>query len=177
VAHCDWLQLLRSDCGCEPSDLTWSVRSRSIGTISRKWSIRRHRIWIRRSEEKGGKGSPERTSTARSTALEFNSEVAIAVFEASESDNNVQILEAKRIPCSTRSPASCIDGKGRPELDSLAGMFRAWTRRRGLLVLGHECHTRRFRMERRARWRRRGGEEALVLRQSLVGVAPVVGEI
>jgi hypothetical protein len=95
----------------------------------------------------------------------------------SESDDDVQILEAKRIPCSTRSPASCIDGKGRPELDSLAGMFRAWTRRQGLVVLGHECLTKRFRMERRARWRSRGGEEALVLRQSLAGVAPAVGEI
>jgi hypothetical protein len=56
-------------------------------------------------------------------------------------------------------------------------MFRAWTRRWGLVVLGHECLTRRFRTERRARWRRRGGEETLVLRQSLVGVAPAVGEI
>jgi hypothetical protein len=60
-----------------------------------------------------------------SIALDFNGEVATAVFEASESDNDVQILEAKSIPCSTRYTASCIDGKGRPEIDSLAGMFRA----------------------------------------------------
>jgi hypothetical protein len=61
-------------------------------------------------------------------ALEFNGEVAMVVFEVSKSDDDIQILEAKRIPCNTRSPASCNDGKGWPELDGLAGMFRTWTR-------------------------------------------------
>jgi hypothetical protein len=32
-------------------------------------------------------------------------------------------------------------------------------------------------MERRARWRSRGGEDALVLPQSLAGVAPAIGKI
>jgi hypothetical protein len=49
----------------------------------------------------------------------------MVVFEASRSDDDVQILEMKKMPCSTRSPASCNDGKGRPELGSLAGMFKA----------------------------------------------------
>jgi hypothetical protein len=49
----------------------------------------------------------------------------------SGSDDDVQILVAKKIPCSTRSLASCNDGKGWPELGSLAGMFRASTKATG----------------------------------------------
>jgi hypothetical protein len=58
----------------------------------------------------------ERTSTARSAALEFNGEVATTVFEVREDDNGVREEKAKVMACSTRSLASCNDEEGRPEL-------------------------------------------------------------
>jgi hypothetical protein len=106
-----------------------------------------------------------------------NSEVVPAVFETSGSDDDVQILVAKKIPCSTRSPASCNDGKRRSELGSLAGMFRAWTKATGYGGSGPRVSYQKVQNGEAARWQSRGGKDALVLWQSLAGVVPAIGKI